>query len=115
MGKKERKIINKILSELPDNKRLFRINSGMGWAGIILKHTGNMIVLKNPFPFHGAPAGFPDLIGWETVKITSDMVGQEIAVFTGCEIKATGKLSPDQKLFRKLILKTGGIFQVINN
>jgi len=113
MGKKERKIINKVLSELPDNERLFRINAGMGWAGKIVKHTGKFIVLADPFPFHGAPTGWPDLAGWETVKITADMVGETVAIFKGCEVKATGGLNKDQKAFKRLLKKMGGIFKTI--
>jgi ribosomal protein L13 len=42
------------------------------------------------------------------------MVGKKIAVFTAEEIKATGKLSKDQKRFKKIIKRMGGIVRVIN-
>lgn len=114
MGAPEKKIINKILSELPDNKRLFRINAGRGWQGTVIKHTGTELILKNPRPFYGAPDGWPDLAGWETIEITPEMVGTKIAVFTGEEIK-TGrqKLRDTQKSLGGIILKMGGIFRVI--
>jgi len=110
---RERDLINKRLSTLPDNVRLFRINAGMGWTGEILRKTDDLVIIKNPRPFHSAPKGWPDLVGWETITITPDMVGQSIAVFLFEEVKATGRLSKFQKKFREVLEKMGGIFRVI--
>ena len=107
MGTKERDLINIRLSSLQPNERLFRANAGMGWAGRSVKR-GKHVIIENAMPFHGMPEGMPDLIGWTTVTITPDMVGQRIAVFTGVEVKATGKLSEIQDKFRSLILGMGG-------
>jgi len=112
MGSREKKIITDILQGLSLNKRLFRINSGMGWTGKIVAHDTEKIILKNPRPFHGAPTGWPDLAGWETIEITQEMVGKEIAVFCAEEVKATGKLSKDQRQFKILLEKMGGIFKI---
>ena len=114
MGTAARKIENEILATLPENKRLFKINAGMGWQGKVVKHTGDVIILKNPRPLHAGPAGWPDLCGWETVTITADMVGQKIPVFCMEEVKA-GKdtLKPAQKKMKALFERMGGIFQVI--
>jgi hypothetical protein len=110
MGKPERDLINEYLSNLPENVRMFRTNSGMGWAG---KSTlkGEFRIIKNARPFHGMPEGFPDLCGWTEIEITPDMVGQKIAVFTAVEVKATGKIKPESKQgkFRDLILRMGGL------
>lgn len=35
----------------------------------------------------GLGIGSPDLVGWQTVTITPDLVGQELAVFVGIEAK----------------------------
>ncbi len=116
MGQKENKIKNERLLSLNENERLFRINSGMGWAGESTRK-GNFIIIKNPRPFHGAPTGWPDLCGWTTIEITPDMVGKKIAVFTGEEIKAgKQKIKPGslQDDFQQIILKMGGIFRVLN-
>jgi hypothetical protein len=114
MGEKAREIENRILSELPPNKRLFKINAGMGWCGKIVKHTGNVIILKNPRPLHAAPAGWPDLCGWETVEITPEMVGQKIPVFCMEEVKAgNDTLKPAQKKMKKLFEKMGGVFMIV--
>ena len=114
MGSKARKIQTEYLQSLPDNKRLFAINAGLGWQGKVVKHTGDILILKNPRPLHAAPTGWPDLCGWETVKITRDMIGQKIAVFCGEEIKAgNDKLTKGQKTFGDLLKKMGGFFKVI--
>lgn len=113
MGKKERDLINDRLLNLKENERLFRINSAMGWAGKVVKHTGKFIILSNPYPIHSAPEGWPDLCGWQTVTVTEDMIGQKVAVFVGEEVKATGKLSKEQNRFRDIILKMGGIFRIL--
>jgi hypothetical protein len=113
MSHLERHRIRERLSNLPDNVRLFRINAGSGWAGEIIKRTADRLVLKNPRPFHGAPNGWPDLAGWETIEITPDMVGSKIAVFLGEEVKVTGTLNKYQKMFRDCIENMGGIFRVL--
>lgn len=112
MGKKERDVINERLLTLADNERLFRINAGMGWAGKVVRK-GRFVVIENPRPFHGVPDGFPDLAGWTTVEVTPDMIGQRLAVFTGEEVKATGKLTADQEKFRDVILRMGGIHRTL--
>ena len=111
MGFKEKNLINEFLSNLPENMRMFRTNSGMGWAGKSVRK-GDMIIIKNPFPLHCMPEGWPDITGWETVTITPDMVGQKIAVFSVVEVK-TGrlKLSDEQNKFKDLIQRMGGIFR----
>ena len=113
MGHKEQNLINIRLKNLPENKRLFRINSGMGWTGESTRK-GGFLIIKNPRPLHAAPEGWPDLCGWTSIKITPDMVGLTVAIFTAEEVKATGKLSEMQEKFRDIILRMGGIFKIIS-
>jgi hypothetical protein len=112
MGNRERDLINARLSSLAPNERLFRANSGQGWTGKSVKKN-DFLIIKNPRPFHGMPEGFPDLIGWETVEITPDMIGRRVAVFLAEEVKATGSLSVAQERFRDVIERMGGIFRII--
>ena len=65
---------------------------------------------------HGRPVSFglargsADLIGWRTVTITPEMVGQQVAVFTSIEVKtATGRLRSEQKLWLDKVQSAGGI------
>lgn len=113
MSNLERQKINERLSTLDENERLFRINAGSGWAGEIIKRTPEFIILGKYRRFHGAPKGWPDLAGWETVTVTPEMIGHKIAVFVGEEVKITGKLNKYQEMFRGVIEEMGGIFRVI--
>ena len=58
----------------------------------------------------GLARGSADLIGWRTVTITPDMVGQQGAVFTSLEIKTpTGRLTPAQHNWLAAVRGAGGI------
>ena len=65
---------------------------------------------------HGRPVSFglckgsADLIGWRTVTITPEMVGQQVAVFTSIEVKTpTGRLRPEQQQWLEAVQAAGGI------
>jgi len=65
---------------------------------------------------HGRPVSFglckgsADLIGWRTVTITPEMVGQQVAVFTSIEVKTpTGRLKPEQQQWLDAVQAAGGI------
>lgn len=109
----EQQKIKEILLNLPVTKRRFRINSGTGWIGEIVSHKNGMILLKNPRPLKAAPKGWPDLVGWDEIEITADMVGKKIAVFSADEVKMTGKLSIEQKSFLKILELMGGNANVV--
>ena len=123
MAHAENKVIKSRLAALSPNERLFRINSGMGWAGRAVKFSKPSVVnvrpgdvlIKNGQPFHGAPEGFPDLAGWESVTVTPEMVGQTVAIFKGVEAKtkAYSRLSKAQNAMRAIIEKMGGFFEVV--
>ena len=80
------------------NTRLFRNNTG---------------TLRDQ---HGRPVQFglckgsADLIGYRTITITPDMVGQRVAVFTSVEVKTpTGRVSPEQRQWLEAVQAAGGI------
>jgi hypothetical protein len=65
---------------------------------------------------HGRPVSFglckgsADLIGWRTVTVTPDMVGQQVAVFASIEVKsATGRIRPEQQQWLDVVQAAGGI------
>jgi hypothetical protein len=59
---------------------------------------------------YGLQPGSSDLIGWRTVTITPEMVGQQVAVFTSIEVKtATGRLTPEQRQWLAAVETAGGI------
>jgi hypothetical protein len=109
----EQTAIRELLANLKPTERLFRINAGKGWTGRATVVKPGVVLIKNARPFSAAPEGWPDLCGWESITITPDMVGVEIAVFKGVEIKKTGRMSDAQKKFRAVLEKMGGIFNII--
>lgn len=116
----ERDIQNSILLQCSrGDTRLFRNNVALGWAGDAqqIRHAGPVqvrpgdVVIRNGRPLHaGLCKGSADLIGWRSVEITPDMVGQRVAVFAGVEVKTeTGRQSPEQRQFIAQVLAAGGI------
>lgn len=58
----------------------------------------------------GLARGSADLIGWRTVTITPDMVGQRLAVFTSVEVKTPhGRIAPGQQHWLRAVQGAGGI------
>ena len=74
------------------NTRVFRNNVGM--------------IQGVSFGLH---KGSADLIGWETIEITPEMVGQKIARFLSVEVKTPiGKVRKEQTVWLDMVNKTGG-------
>ena len=58
----------------------------------------------------GLARGSADLIGWRTITIGPEHVGQRIAVFTSIEVKTpTGRVTPQQHAWLSVVLAAGGI------
>ena len=58
----------------------------------------------------GLAKGSADLVGWKTIEVTPDMVGQRLAVFTSIEIKTPGgRPTTYQKAWLAAVDKAGGI------
>jgi dihydroxyacid dehydratase/phosphogluconate dehydratase len=58
----------------------------------------------------GLARGSADLIGYRTVTITPEMVGQQVAVFASIEVKTpTGRIRPDQRAWMETVQAAGGI------
>ena len=65
---------------------------------------------------HGRPVQFglargsADLIGYRTITITPEMVGQQVAVLASIEVKTpTGRIRPDQQAWLDTVQAAGGI------
>ncbi len=121
MASAERSLIDQRLANLRPEERRFRINAGLAWTGDALRVRTPRVVtlrpgdvlLRRARAFRGAPAGWPDLAGWDAVTVTPEMVGQLVAVAAGEEVKATGRLSRLQRLFRDCLLRMGGRYRVM--
>lgn len=87
------------LAASPLSMRLFRNN-----CGSLQDATGRWV------KYGVANPGGSDLIGWTTVTITPEMVGQQIAVFSAIEVKTLkGKASSQQLQFIRAVQDSGGI------
>lgn len=110
----EKNEINRLLLDLPSNMRLFRNNVGTAWAGVIVAKTSSTITLREARPLHaGLCVGSSDLIGWTTIEITEDMVGEKVAVFTAIEVKAGNTKTTDaQANFVDQVNNAGGMASI---
>ena len=85
-----------------------RLALGRGHTRLWRNNTG---ALKDPsgrLVRYGLCAGSSDLIGFTTVTITPDMVGQQLAVFTAIEVKDRGRPTPEQLRFIDAVRAAGG-------
>jgi len=122
----ERDIQNRILLECGrGDTRLFRNNTGQGWIGkstrfsradTVTVQPGDVLIRQARALHAGLCEGSPDLIGWRSVEITPDMVGQRVAVFAGLEVKTdTGRASPEQTRFIAAVRDAGGIAGIVRS
>ena len=104
MGTKETAISNQI--------RLHASSRGV----VLFTNPAGCGKINGQFVTYGLTPGSSDLIGWVPVTITPDMVGRQIAVFTGVEVKTlTGKAQENQKIFRNNVRRAGGIACIANS
>lgn len=98
--------------------RLFNNPVGTAWAGDILHTRPGLVTLGCPRRVHYGVggAGGSDLIGFRSVLISPDMIGERVAVFVAAEVKRPGEPLPDhQALFVDFIQKSGGIAGVVRS
>lgn len=90
---------------------VFRNHTGLGWQGKYHQQNGGTVILQNARPLMaGLCKGSSDLIGWHTVTITKDMIGQDVAIFTAIEVKGDrGRPTAEQKNFIEAVNNAGGI------
>lgn len=87
--------------------RLFRNNVGTGWVGkaqVVRQYcTARLspgdVVVRQARPLHaGLCVGSGDLIGWRTIKVTAEMVGTRLAVFSSIEVKGPRNRPTEQQV-----------------
>ena len=123
MKKAENRVQSEVFATLGGRPEitLFRNHVAQGVTGKITKCTAEEAIVQFPTRANfGLCKGSSDLIGWKTVLITPEMVGQKIAVFTALEIKREGWTPPKesnskdfehyatQLNFIQQVLKSGG-------
>jgi len=107
----ERKVQNDIRLAVGGDVTLFRNNVGKAWAGEAVTLKDGSVLIRNPRPFHaGLMKGSADLIGWRSIIVTPEMVGQKLAVFASVEVKsAKGRATLEQKTWHANVINAGGL------
>lgn len=99
--------------------RMFRINTGMAWAGQKMQGGMGFVALDNARPIvlglatsdNKSVEGVSDILMMESVVITPEMVGKRVAIVGFIESKKGTKYgaTPGQKRWIDFIRKMGGI------
>lgn len=117
----EKKLLNQLLLRATaKGYRLFRNNVGKGWVGKrieFIKETTTKtvypgdVVIRGARPLNaGLHVGSSDLIGWKTKKVTYDMLGKDVAIFTSIEAKTKSlQTTAEQSRWIQNIIEAGGI------
>lgn len=109
------------LSQIAASKlgaRLFRMSTGLFWAGkseeirrtkTVTVNSGDVII-RGARPVHAGVKGMSDEIGFITVTITPEMVGQKFARYLAVEDKTGNAVTTkEQKSFTKMVRSFGGL------
>lgn len=83
--------------------------AGGGPARLWRNNTGALKDERGQLVRYGLCPGSSDLIGFRTVVITPEMVGQRIAIFTAVEVKDRGRATEQQQAFINLVQQAGGL------
>ena len=87
-----------------------RLACSIGSCRLFRNNTGTLRDINGRPVSFGLCKGSADLIGWRTVTVTPEMVGQQIAVFTSIEVKSTsGRVKPEQQQWLNAVAAAGGI------
>jgi hypothetical protein len=93
-----------------------RLRCSRGPVRLYRNNTGTLYDRQGRPVTFGLAKGSADLIGWRTITITADMVGQTVAVFTSLEVKAErGRVSPEQRQWLEAVQAAGGIAGVVRS
>lgn len=113
----EHRIQNEIRLAISGKATLFRNNVGTAWTGDAAKLKDGSVLIRNPRVFHaGLCEGSSDLIGWRSLTITPEMVGQTVAVFAALEVKSkTGRATAGQKNFCARVTEAGGFAGIVKS
>ena len=83
---------------------------------IFRNHTGSVQDRHGRWHTFGLAKGSADLIGWQSIEITADMVGQRIAQFLSVEVKTpTGRVRPEQEAWARTVNAHGGRAVVVRS
>lgn len=108
----ETSVLKKIQIDLSTGDvRLFRNNIGECWQGPAYRRADGSVIITKPYRLqYGLCVGSGDLIGFRSVTITPQMVGQKVAVFASIEVKdKRGRKTYEQESWLQAVQSFGGI------
>ncbi|MEX0583852.1 MAG: hypothetical protein WD185_09295 [Sneathiella sp.] len=122
----EKTILNRCLLTLGKlrHMRVWRNNTGQAWAGKAIPLQAGQsfraqegdVLVKAGYPVRFGLPGSGDIIGLERIRITPEMVGQDIARFCSFEVKgAKGREGEQQSKFRKMVRVMGGRAELVRD
>lgn len=82
---------------------------GRGEVRLWRNNTGALEDKTGRIVRYGLCKGSSDLIGYRSLVITPEMVGQRVAVFAALEVKDKGRLTAEQAQFLDVVRRAGGI------
>jgi hypothetical protein len=86
-----------------------QLAAGCGPARLWRNNVGALKDAQGQLVTYGLCPGSSDLIGYRTVEITPEMVGQRIAVFCAVEVKDKSVPTKQQEAFINLVQQAGGL------
>jgi hypothetical protein len=86
-----------------------RLAAGRGSNRLFRNNTGALKDQAGRLVRYGLCKGSSDLIGWRSLTITPDMVGQQVAVFAAIEVKDRGTPTAEQLHFIAQVQAAGGL------
>lgn len=106
----EHRTQNEIRLAIGGGAAMFRNNVGTAWTGEATRLKDGSVLIRNPRILHaGLAKGSSDLIGWRSITVTPDMVGQPVAVFASVEVKTkTGRATKEQIHWINTVNAAGG-------
>jgi hypothetical protein len=95
-------------------KRVWKSASQAGFT--MFRNNIGLALLPGRAVRYGLHEGSADLIGWETITITPDLVGQRIARFVAIEVKTpTGVVSKPQRQWLWNAARAGCRVYILDN
>lgn len=107
----EHRTQNEIRLAIGADAALFRNNVAQAWVGETSRLRDGSVLIKNPRILHaGLFKGSGDLIGWRSIVVTPEMVGQLVAVFCSIEVKPPkgGRVTAEQRDWADKVNAAGG-------
>lgn len=91
-------------------QQAIRLQLSRGPVRLWRNNTGTLYDRQGRPVTFGLCKGSSDLIGFRTITIGPEHLGQQLAVFAAIEVKsATGRTTPEQRSFVELVQGVGGM------